>query len=103
MRAALACQKRGTGFDAAAVLRDVRHFQSVRQVNQWEVALRFTLGKLSGRLDPGLQLVIPGLQKMVRIDLEAEVLERRRRSARKKAGVPISDAISQVGMLQQYH
>jgi regulator of protease activity HflC (stomatin/prohibitin superfamily) len=42
--------------------------RSVRQVNQWEVALRFTLGKLSGRLEPGLQLVFPGLQKMVRID-----------------------------------
>ena len=42
--------------------------RSVRQVNQWEVALRFTLGKLSGRLEPGLQLVLPGLQRMVRID-----------------------------------
>jgi regulator of protease activity HflC (stomatin/prohibitin superfamily) len=42
--------------------------RSVRQVNQWEVALKFTLGKLSGRLEPGLQLVFPGLQKMVRID-----------------------------------
>ena len=37
-------------------------------MNQWEVALKFTLGKLSGRLEPGLQLVFPGLQKMVRID-----------------------------------
>ena len=42
--------------------------RSVRQVEQWEVALRFTLGKLSGRLEPGLQLVFPGIQKMVRID-----------------------------------
>src|SRR5580704_565251 len=42
--------------------------RSVRQVNQWEVALRFTLGKLTGRLEPGLQLVLPGIQKMVRID-----------------------------------
>jgi regulator of protease activity HflC (stomatin/prohibitin superfamily) len=42
--------------------------RSIRQVNQWEVALRFTLGKLSGRLDPGLNLVFPGLQRMVRVD-----------------------------------
>jgi regulator of protease activity HflC (stomatin/prohibitin superfamily) len=42
--------------------------RSVRQINQWEVALRFTLGKLSGRLEPGLTLVFPGVQKIVRID-----------------------------------
>jgi regulator of protease activity HflC (stomatin/prohibitin superfamily) len=42
--------------------------RSIRQINQWEVGLRFTLGKLSGRLEPGLQLVFPGLQRMVRID-----------------------------------
>jgi regulator of protease activity HflC (stomatin/prohibitin superfamily) len=43
-------------------------FRSVRQVNQWEVALKFTLGKLTGRMEPGLSLVIPGVQRMVRID-----------------------------------
>ena len=43
-------------------------FRSVRQVNQWEVALKLTLGKLTGRMEPGLSLVIPGVQRMVRID-----------------------------------
>ncbi len=42
--------------------------RSLRQVNQWEQALKFTLGKYSGRLDPGLNLVFPGFQRMVRID-----------------------------------
>jgi regulator of protease activity HflC (stomatin/prohibitin superfamily) len=42
--------------------------RSVRQVNQWEVALKFTLGKLSGRLDPGLNIVLPGVQRLVRVD-----------------------------------
>jgi regulator of protease activity HflC (stomatin/prohibitin superfamily) len=42
--------------------------RSIRQVNQWEVGLRFTLGKLSGRMNPGLQLVFPGVQRMIRID-----------------------------------
>jgi regulator of protease activity HflC (stomatin/prohibitin superfamily) len=42
--------------------------RSVRQVNQWEQALRFTLGKFSGRLNPGLNLVWPGFQRMIRID-----------------------------------
>jgi regulator of protease activity HflC (stomatin/prohibitin superfamily) len=42
--------------------------RSIRQVNQWEVGLRFTLGKLSGRMDPGLQFLLPGVQRMIRID-----------------------------------
>lgn len=40
----------------------------IRQINQWEVALRFTLGKLSGRVSPGITLVLPGFQEMRRID-----------------------------------
>jgi regulator of protease activity HflC (stomatin/prohibitin superfamily) len=42
--------------------------RSIRQINQWEVALRFTLGRLSGRLDPGVRFVLPGLQRVVRVD-----------------------------------
>ncbi len=42
--------------------------RSVRQINQWEVALRFTLGKLSGRLEPGIVLVVPGVQRLMRVD-----------------------------------
>ena len=41
---------------------------TIRQINQWEVALKFTLGKLAGRLEPGLRLVAPGLQQLVRVD-----------------------------------
>jgi regulator of protease activity HflC (stomatin/prohibitin superfamily) len=40
----------------------------IRQVNQWETALKFTLGKYSGKLGAGLNVVIPGLQRMIRID-----------------------------------
>jgi regulator of protease activity HflC (stomatin/prohibitin superfamily) len=52
----------------AAVVAAVYFLRSIRQVNQWEVALRFTLGKLSGRLNPGLSVVLPGVQRMVRVD-----------------------------------
>jgi len=41
---------------------------SIRQVNQWEKALRFSLGKLTGRAEPGIHFVLPGVQKLVRID-----------------------------------
>jgi regulator of protease activity HflC (stomatin/prohibitin superfamily) len=40
----------------------------LRQINQWEVALRFTLGKLSGRMGPGLTFFLPGVQQLKRID-----------------------------------
>src|SRR5438045_9771124 len=30
--------------------------RSIRQINQWEVALKFTLGQFSARLQPGLAL-----------------------------------------------
>jgi regulator of protease activity HflC (stomatin/prohibitin superfamily) len=42
--------------------------RSVRQVNQWQVALRFTLGKYTGRMEPGISIVLPLLQQMVVID-----------------------------------
>ncbi len=41
---------------------------SLRQINQWERGLKFTLGKLTGRAGPGLNFVIPGIQRLVRID-----------------------------------
>ncbi|WP_438005635.1 SPFH domain-containing protein [Sorangium sp. So ce321] len=40
----------------------------LRQINQWEAALRFTLGKLTGRVTPGVTLFLPGLQELRRID-----------------------------------
>lgn len=41
----------------------------VRQINQWETALKFTLGKFSGTLEPGLNLVVPGFQNIVKVDM----------------------------------
>jgi len=41
---------------------------SITQINEWETGLKFTLGRLSGRLEPGLRMVLPIVQRMVRID-----------------------------------
>jgi regulator of protease activity HflC (stomatin/prohibitin superfamily) len=51
---------------AAAVVVGLR---GLRQVNQWESALKFTLGKLSGRAGPGLNFVLPAFQRMIRVDM----------------------------------
>src|SRR3954464_6455225 len=42
--------------------------RSVRQVNQWETGLRFTFGKFAGLAQPGINFVIPGVQRLVKID-----------------------------------
>ncbi|HVH41618.1 MAG TPA: SPFH domain-containing protein [Labilithrix sp.] len=53
----------GTVVAAGAMLR------GLRQVNQWETALKFTLGKFTGRAGPGLNFILPGFQRMIRIDM----------------------------------
>lgn len=53
---------------AAAVSGALVALRSIRQVNQWETALKFTLGKFSGRVSPGLTFVLPGVQRLVRVD-----------------------------------
>src|SRR5436190_2225009 len=41
----------------------------IRQINQWETALRFTMGRLSGKIAPGLTLMLPLFQQLRRIDV----------------------------------
>lgn len=42
--------------------------RSIRQVQQWEVALKFTAGKYTGTLSPGLNFVLPLVQALIRVD-----------------------------------
>ncbi|MCS6900789.1 MAG: SPFH domain-containing protein [Myxococcales bacterium] len=42
--------------------------RSIRQVNQWEAGLKFTLGKYSGRMEPGLNFIVPLVQNGIKID-----------------------------------
>jgi regulator of protease activity HflC (stomatin/prohibitin superfamily) len=46
----------------------VYFLRSVRQVNQWEVGLKFTLGKFTGHVAPGLSTVLPIFQRLIRVD-----------------------------------
>jgi regulator of protease activity HflC (stomatin/prohibitin superfamily) len=57
------------GLAAAAFGAFVLGFGGLRQVNQWEIALKFTLGKFAGRAGPGLNFILPGVQRMIRIDM----------------------------------
>ena len=41
---------------------------SLRRIHQWEVALRFTFGRYTGRLEPGLRLALPLVHGLRRVD-----------------------------------
>ena len=48
---------------------------SIRQVNQYERGVMFTLGRYTGMKDPGWRLVIPIFQRMVKVDLRTKVVD----------------------------
>jgi regulator of protease activity HflC (stomatin/prohibitin superfamily) len=58
-------------------------FASVKILRQYERAVVFTLGKFRGVKGPGLVLLIPFIQEMVRVDLRIQVIE-----------IPTQDVIS---------
>ena len=53
-------------FLGAAALYAVR---GLRQVNQWEAGLKFTLGKYTGKMEPGLNFVLPIFQRSIKLDM----------------------------------
>lgn len=57
---------------------------SVRQVNQYQKGVRFTLGKYTGLMEPGWRLVFPIFQSYQKIDLRVKAVD-----------VPNQEAITQ--------
>ncbi len=55
----------------------------IRQVNQYERGVRFTLGRYSGLVEPGWRIVIPLIQSMTKVDIRTKAVE-----------VPYQDAIT---------
>ncbi|MEI7741349.1 MAG: slipin family protein [bacterium] len=48
---------------------------SIRQVNQYERGVKFTLGKYVGLAQPGLTLVVPIFQAMTKIDIRVKTID----------------------------
>jgi regulator of protease activity HflC (stomatin/prohibitin superfamily) len=48
---------------------------SIRQVNEYERGVKFTLGKFSSMVNPGWRLVIPIFQSMTKVDLRLRTVE----------------------------
>lgn len=56
------------GLFVATVLALLFVVSSLKRIRQWEVALRFTFGRFTGRLEPGLRIVLPVLHDIRRVD-----------------------------------
>ncbi|MBN2095954.1 slipin family protein [Candidatus Peregrinibacteria bacterium] len=56
---------------------------AIRQINEYERGVMFTMGKFTGLKNPGWRIVIPIFQKMVKVDLRVKAVD-----------VPDQDAIT---------
>lgn len=56
---------------------------SIRQVNQWEIGVKFTIGKFTGMVNPGWRIVLPVIQSMKKVDMRIKTVD-----------VPSQDAIT---------
>lgn len=50
-------------------------FVSIRQVNQYERGVKFTLGRFTKLVDPGWRIVIPVFQSMAKVDVRIKAVE----------------------------
>ncbi|MDD2548271.1 MAG: slipin family protein [Candidatus Pacebacteria bacterium] len=50
-------------------------FSSIRQINQYEEGIRFTLGKYSGTLKPGWRLIWPIFQTFSKVDMRVKAVD----------------------------
>jgi len=48
---------------------------SIRQVNQYEKGLRFTLGRFAGIMDPGWRIVVPIFQSYTKVDMRLKAVD----------------------------
>ncbi|PIR97016.1 MAG: hypothetical protein COT91_03780 [Candidatus Doudnabacteria bacterium CG10_big_fil_rev_8_21_14_0_10_41_10] len=50
-------------------------FASIKQINQYQLGVRFTLGKYTGLMSPGWRLVIPVFQSYQKVDLRVRAVD----------------------------
>jgi regulator of protease activity HflC (stomatin/prohibitin superfamily) len=64
-------------------------FSSLRVIDQYEEGVVFTLGKYTGIKKPGLNFLVPIIQRMVRVDLRVRTLDIQKQQVMTKDNVPI--------------
>lgn len=63
---------------------------SIRVLDQWEKGVVLTLGKFTGVREPGLRLVVPIFQKMIKVDLRVRTIDIEKQQVMTKDNVPIN-------------
>jgi len=48
---------------------------SIRQVNQWERGVKFTLGRFTGVVNPGWRIILPVIQGMKKVDVRLKTVD----------------------------
>jgi len=73
----------GLGFGGYIIVLALIVISGLKIVKEYERGVKFTLGKYSGIMEPGLRFVIPIIQSWVRVDIRVKVVD-----------VPDQDAIT---------
>jgi regulator of protease activity HflC (stomatin/prohibitin superfamily) len=66
-----------------AIILVVLILASIKQINQYQKGVKFTMGKFSGLMDPGWRLVIPIFQNYRKVDMRIKAVD-----------VPLQEAIT---------
>jgi regulator of protease activity HflC (stomatin/prohibitin superfamily) len=61
----------------------------LRQINQYERGVMFTLGRFTGILDPGWRIVIPVFQSMKKVDIRTKAVDVPDQEAITKDNIPV--------------
>lgn len=62
----------------------------IRIINQYEKGLVFTLGKFTGIREPGLNLIVPIIQRMEIVDMRIRTLDIKKQQIMTKDNVPVN-------------
>ncbi len=62
-------------FFPLVILIGILIFASIKIVNEYERGVKFTLGKYSGLMQPGLRFVIPLFQRWYKVDIRTTVID----------------------------
>ena len=62
---------------------------SLRQINEYQRGVMFTMGRFAGLREPGWRLVIPVFQKMIKIDIRTKAVDVPDQEAITKDNIPV--------------
>jgi regulator of protease activity HflC (stomatin/prohibitin superfamily) len=62
----------------------------IKQINQYERGLMFTLGKYSGTKEPGWRIVVPVFQNMVKVDIRTKAVDVPDQEAITRDNIPVN-------------